>query len=918
MAQNPTTNNQSSTCNVTTQIAIKTENAIFMDLKDLFTDEFNVTVEVDKSIKTTELVYGVGVDMKCLQGVLKKLSYLPISQVRSTVMSPNQIELRLGRFEHELHTFSVKTNTPQFLQRLQGNFGTVLADANVSIQPKPNNSIQYGGADETFVRLLALKLKAMIGEEITLNKAWGDDDGDVWIHVADPETKGKPIRAWLPLAIACDDPVFAQEAVDCLQSAGFNKVRLANDDEKQSPHPGFFFEPAGFLSESRRSRRNRSGKSKASHFKNKAAFPSVVRDVDTLISGLLKHAGINFKEYPLEIGTEMSSGDAILHLPLQACRSGGIMPYGGTFPGAFPVTIRTDDLLLAEGLSTELRAKGFLVQTEYVQSSELLKPCMDWGEFSTHTLAGDLKVTVANYLANQSLPGLLPPIVRKLDCKKINIDLPSATNFPLSQKRYSDVGKEFTVSVNVERSNPHFALLEQKLLGLGVRKVKTRRGRGPGENIIHFGGAPSALMAEIIGVVKPYLDPDFEMSQYWGDEDRDIYIFLPEIKEEPISNEPAFDIQKWLGSSRVRLDRPFIASDESANGDVTVGNIVVQRANRFDHPRTPKLNDFHHYCIDSQTASLLERISEAVTGNECLLLEGSTATSKTSSILYLAALVGQPVMRLNLSGATDVSEFVGRFVPDESRDGNGWKWEDGPVVKAMVEGYWLILDELNLAEASVLERLNSILERNPSLLLSEYNDRLIGGKEFPVHSSFRVFGTQNPEHYAGRNALSPAYRDRFHETHVSNPNLDAKAMEEMLCWLVFGQTPNIMVNGVEYTGFGTCEPTELSQISSMKKFLKSISIFHASLCAAAGSEKGGVPKIGADRMGGYSFTRRGLLRLTEFLHRHLKPSMSKVEVDRVYRLALVRTYLDRVDVREHQQVINLMNAAGIGPETWVL
>jgi hypothetical protein len=321
----------------------------------------------------------------------------------------------------------------------------------------------------------------------------------------------------------------------------------------------------------------------------------------------------------------------------------------------------------------------------------------------------------------------------------------------------------------------------------------------------------------------------------------------------------------------------------------------------------------------------LERISEAVTGTECLLLEGSTATSKTSSILYLAALIGQPVMRLNLSGATDVSEFVGRFVPDENREGNGWKWEDGPVVKALNEGYWLILDELNLAESSVLERLNSILERNPSLLLSEYNDRLIGGDEFPIHPSFRVFGTQNPEHYAGRNALSPAYRDRFHETHVANPNLNPVAMEEMLTWLIFGTTPSISVNGVEYRGFGNAASSDsVSSVSSLvgvERFIKCISIFHASLCAASSAEKGGVPKIGADRMGGYSFTRRGLLRLVDFLQRHVTNTgmqMTRNEANRLYRLAIVRTYLDRVDQKEHPQVINLLNAAGIGPETWVL
>ena len=64
---------------------------------------------------------------------------------------------------------------------------------------------------------------------------------------------------------------------------------------------------------------------------------------------------------------------------------------------------------------------------------------MDWGEFSTHTLAADLKNVISNYLTSQSLPNLLPPIIRKMDSKEINIDLPSAKNFPLSQRRYSDV-----------------------------------------------------------------------------------------------------------------------------------------------------------------------------------------------------------------------------------------------------------------------------------------------------------------------------------------------------------------------------------------------------------------------------------------------------------------------------------------------
>ena len=88
-----------------------------------------------------------------------------------------------------------------------------------------------------------------------------------WFHIVDPETKGKPIRAWLPLAVSCDDPAFAKDVLDCLKSAGFDKVRLAEEDEKHAPHPGFFFEPAAFLSESRHSRRNR-GNSKRKNRKH--------------------------------------------------------------------------------------------------------------------------------------------------------------------------------------------------------------------------------------------------------------------------------------------------------------------------------------------------------------------------------------------------------------------------------------------------------------------------------------------------------------------------------------------------------------------------------------------------------------------------------------------------------------------------
>jgi midasin (ATPase involved in ribosome maturation) len=44
---------------------------------------------------------------------------------------------------------------------------------------------------------------------------------------------------------------------------------------------------------------------------------------------------------------------------------------------------------------------------------------------------------------------------------------------------------------------------------------------------------------------------------------------------------------------------------------------------------------------------------------------------------------------------------------------------DGPLIRAMREGHIILLDEISLAEDSVLERLNSVLEPSRTITLAE-------------------------------------------------------------------------------------------------------------------------------------------------------------------------------------------------------
>ncbi len=85
-------------------------------------------------------------------------------------------------------------------------------------------------------------------------------------------------------------------------------------------------------------------------------------------------------------------------------------------------------------------------------------------------------------------------------------------------------------------------------------------------------------------------------------------------------------------------------------------------------------------------------------------------------------------------------------------------WYDGPLVNAMRNGDLLLIDEISLADDSVLERLNSVLEPSRTITIAEK-----GGEVVVAHPEFRVLATMNPGGDFGKKELSPALRNRFTE-----------------------------------------------------------------------------------------------------------------------------------------------------------
>lgn len=143
-----------------------------------------------------------------------------------------------------------------------------------------------------------------------------------------------------------------------------------------------------------------------------------------------------------------------------------------------------------------------------------------------------------------------------------------------------------------------------------------------------------------------------------------------------------------------------------------------------------------------------------------VLLQGPTSAGKTSMIEYLAKVSGNKFVRINNHEHTDLQEYLGSYVSDD--DGT-LRYQEGVLVEALRNGYWIVLDELNLAPSDVLEALNRLLDDNRELFIPETQEVV------HPHQNFMLFATQNPAGlYGGRKVLSRAFRNRFLELHFDD------------------------------------------------------------------------------------------------------------------------------------------------------
>ncbi|AFN83603.1 Willebrand factor type A domain-containing AAA ATPase [Encephalitozoon romaleae SJ-2008] len=193
-----------------------------------------------------------------------------------------------------------------------------------------------------------------------------------------------------------------------------------------------------------------------------------------------------------------------------------------------------------------------------------------------------------------------------------------------------------------------------------------------------------------------------------------------------------------------RYGRIIIGEEKECLRDILIGKSI-----KFTFEELRGRN----FVLTDTFKKLINLVVLAWGSKEPILIVGETGIGKTRVCEIVGSLFETKIVTLSMHKGIESSDFIGNFVFENSKV----VWRDGPLVKAMKNGDAFLIDEINLAEDSVLERLNSVLESQRTLYIAET------GKEVVAHEKFRILATMNPGGDFGKRELSPALKNRFTE-----------------------------------------------------------------------------------------------------------------------------------------------------------
>jgi len=163
----------------------------------------------------------------------------------------------------------------------------------------------------------------------------------------------------------------------------------------------------------------------------------------------------------------------------------------------------------------------------------------------------------------------------------------------------------------------------------------------------------------------------------------------------------------------------------------------------------PRKKELYHFRV-----TMLRRFTEWMynpEGDACLLV-GPTGSGKTSLVEQIAARLRWPTITVSAHSRMEMPELTGYNLPytDPVSGDLQTRFVDGPLTKAMREGFIFVLDEYDTLDPAVSVGLHAVLEGRP-LVIPEN-----GGEIIHPHPNFRFVACGNTAGQGDENSLYAA------------------------------------------------------------------------------------------------------------------------------------------------------------------
>lgn len=241
---------------------------------------------------------------------------------------------------------------------------------------------------------------------------------------------------------------------------------------------------------------------------------------------------------------------------------------------------------------------------------------------------------------------------------------------------------------------------------------------------IHCGYADALLRKQLLRHVG-----DQSLPGPWEDTSIDYRLF--KIHEE----------QRWQALARKLHDRKVGSTIRNiAQSDVCPRTAVVASTllptSQVDQTRSAKF-------VKTETSVRnLQKLAEGLTSERAILLVGSSGSGKSTLIREAAACLSKSstLVTLHLNEQTDAKTLLGVYTT--SRDGGAFVWQPGILTKAVQQGRWVLIEDVDRASAEVIGLLRPLLENN-RLFLPSSKEYLRPANEFRVFATLKKAGVSS-------------------------------------------------------------------------------------------------------------------------------------------------------------------------------